>query len=237
MLVILPFEKDFYARMGMEVDFPGHPLLDEVIPARNSAAYADFIPKNKLPAKPLVALLPGSRKQEVARMLKEMVSVAELFPDHQFAVAGVSGLGSSFYNRFISKENISIVYDQTYPLLANANAALVASGTATLETAMFDVPQVVCYKANIVSYHIARRLVKVKYISLVNLIMNKPVLKELIQHDFNKRYLVDELQRLLFDRQYRVAMQDAYRELQQKLGGQGASDHAASIICSMIKNQ
>ncbi len=233
MLVILPFEKEFYARFGMEVEFVGHPLLDEVLPIRKSNNFADFRSVNDLPDKPVVALLPGSRKQEVNRMLKGMTEVAADFPVHQFVVAGVSSLGMEFYEDFVQLENVSVVFDQTYALLANANAALVASGTATLETALFNVPQTVCYKANAVSVFIARRLVKIKYISLVNLIMDRDILKELIQSDFEKSLLKDELHRLLFDEAYRQEMQSSYRMLEKKLGGTGASDNAAKGITSL----
>lgn len=235
MLVILPFEKEFYAHFNMEVDFVGHPLLDEVLPLRRSTDYANFRSMNKLPDKPMVALLPGSRKQEVGRMLNGMTEVAADFPGHQFVVAGVSSLGKQFYEGFVRFKNVSVVYDQTYALLANANAALVASGTATLETALFNVPQTVCYKANAVSVFIARRLVKIKYISLVNLIMDRAVLKELIQADFDKMSLKAELQRLLFDQAYRQTMQSSYRVLEEKLGGAGASGNAAKKICALAK--
>ncbi len=233
MLVILPFEKEFYARFGMEVEFVGHPLLDEVLPLKLSNSYSDFRSINGLPDKPLVALLPGSRKQEVCRMLKGMTEVAADIPGHQFVVAGVSSLGMQFYKDFVQLENVSVVFDQTYALLANANAALVASGTATLEAALFNVPQTVCYRANAVSVFIARRLVKIKYISLVNLIMDKAVLQELIQGDFEKSSLKAELQRLLFNQAYRQEMQSTYRMLEKKLGGTGASDNAAKSITSL----
>ncbi len=236
MLVILPFEKDFYARFGMDIEFVGHPLLDEVLPLKQSNNYTDFRSMNGLPAKPLVALLPGSREQEVSRMLQGMTEVASEFPRHQFVVAGVSSLGMQFYEDFVRLENVSVVFDQTYALLANANAAVVASGTATLETALFNVPQTVCYKANAVSVFIARRLVKIKYISLVNLIMDRAVLKELIQSDFEKASLTDELNRLLFDEAYRKEMQSCYRLLKEKLGGAGASDNAAKSICALAKS-
>ncbi len=236
MLVILPFEKEFYDRFGMDVEFVGHPLLDEVIPLKHSNNYTDFRSMNDLPAEPLVALLPGSRKQEVSRMLTGMTEVAADFSDHRFVVAGVSSLGMQFYEDFVRLENVSVVFDQTYALLANANAALVASGTATLETALFNVPQTVCYKANAVSVFIARRLVKIKYISLVNLIMDRPVLKELIQGDFGKTSLKAELHRLLFDQAYRQEMQSSYRVLEKRLGGAGASDNAAISICALAKS-
>ena len=230
MLVILPFEKDFYKRFGMDVDFVGHPLLDEMVPIRESSDLKTFKMINNLPDKPLVALLPGSRKQEVSRMLESMVVMAGEFPDCQFVVAGVSSLGETFYDDFVRRDNLYVVFDQTYALLANASAALVASGTATLETALFGVPQTVCYKGNALSILIARHLVHIKYISLVNLIMDRPVLKELIQKDFNKKALKLELERLLYDQEYRLSMTNAYRKLEARLGGTGASDQAAQII-------
>ncbi len=234
LLVILPFEKDFYARFDIDAAFPGHPLLDEVLPLMDKGAYADFREKNGLSGSPVVALLPGSRKQEISRMLHEMTAIAAKFPDYQFVVAGISGIDPKLYTGFMTGNNVSIVYDQTYPLLANATAAMVASGTATLETAIFGVPQVVCYKANPISYHIARKLVKINYISLVNLIMDKPVLTELIQHDFNRKTLKTEMEHLLYDPAYRSRMLSDYKDLLAILGGQGASDYAAGTIYRFI---
>ncbi len=234
MLVILPFEKDFYKQCGMDVEFVGHPLLDEVLPLKQSNSYENFMVENHLPNKPLVALLPGSRKQEVTRMLKDMTDVASEFPDHQFVVAGVSSLGREFYQKFVQSENVSVVCNQTYALLANAKAALVASGTATLETALFGVPQVVCYKANALSVFIARRLVKIKYISLVNLILNQAALKELIQKDFDQKTLMIELKLLLSDKERRKKMISCYSLLEKKLGGTGASENAAKIVTQLV---
>ncbi len=234
MLVILPFEKEFYSRFGYEVEFPGHPLLDEVAEARAASRYGNFRQDNLLPDKPLVALLPGSRRQEVARMLRPMISAATHFPDHQFVVAGISGLPLEFYTRFSPPPNISVVYDQTYALLDNAEAALVTSGTATLEAALFNVPQVVCYRASPLSYHIARRLVKVKHISLVNLVMDKAVVREIIQSGFGAGALREELNKLLFDQRYRANIQQGYQELREKLGGQGASGRAARMIIQLL---
>lgn len=234
MLVILPFEREFYKRFGMDVEFVGHPLLDEVLPLKSSNRYDGFLDENSLPGKPLVALLPGSRRQEVSRMLKGMTEISEEFPEHQFVVAGVSSLGKEFYKGFVQSENVSVVYDQTYALLTNAKAALVASGTATLETALFGVPQAVCYKANPLSVFIARRLVKIKYISLVNLIMNTPILKELIQKEFDQKTLKNELKQLLYDQGYREKMKSSYLLLEQKLGGTGASENAAKIITKLV---
>ncbi len=236
LLVILPFEQEFYQRFGMQVEFPGHPLLDEVLPLRESKDHASFREDNGLQDKPLVALLPGSRKQEIRRMLAEMITMAPRFIDYRFVVAAVSSQNKDLYLHFAQQPNVSVVYDQTYSLLANAEAALVASGTATLEAALFGVPQVVCYKANPLSYFIARQLIRVKYISLVNLIMDKPVLQEMIQHDFNQESLFKVLDSLLHDTSCRKAMKEDYRLLEQKLGGPGASEKAARIITDFVHN-
>ena len=234
MLVILPFEKDFYARLNYPVSFPGNPLLDEIVPVRDNPEFAGFRKAHNLSEKPIVAVLPGSRKQEISRKLGDMAAMAALFPDYQFVVAAVSAHDKEFYFKYAGNANVSLVYDQTYPLLANAEAALVASGTAALETALFNVPQVVCYKANKISYQIARRLVKVKFISLVNLIMDKPVVREMIQDAFNREALRDELDRLLYNAAYRSRMQEDYRQLENMLGGEGASDRAAREITKFI---
>ncbi len=234
MIVILPFEQDFYRKHGMEVHFAGHPLLDEVIPKIASRDYASFRQKNNLPDQPIVALLPGSRKQEIQRMLSAMTALAADFPSHQFVVAAVSSQDPSVYQKHLHHENVSLVVDQTYALLANSRAALVASGTATLETALFDVPQAVCYKANRLSYLIARQLIRVPYISLVNLIMDKPVLREIIQDEFTHEPLKDELSKLLLDETVRQQFKQEYRILKEKLGGQGASRNAAGCVVSEI---
>ncbi len=233
MLVILPFEKDFYSRFGVDVSFVGHPLLDalEEVERRNDSHH--FRTRHQLPASPLVAILPGSRKQEVTRLLGEMAAVAGDFPGHHFVVAGMSSVPRSAYDGVDAPENVSVVFDQTYALLANAEAAMVASGTATLETALFQVPLVVCYKANRVSFWIARRLVKVKYISLVNLIMDRPLVKELIQSAFHKKGVSDELALLLGDSSRRNHILSGYEELRMRLGGPGASHRAARAIAGL----
>ncbi len=234
MLVILPFEKEFYQRHDMAVEFPGHPLLDEVIPKKKRDDYASFKASHNLPDKPIVALLPGSRRQEIKRMLKAMAALAPEFPSCQFVVAALTTQDPSVYQEHVRFDNVSIVQDQTYALLANADAALVASGTATLETALFGVPQTVCYKANYLSYLIAKQLIRVPYISLVNLIMNKPVLREIIQDEFTHDSLKEELHRLLYDQSYRNRLAEEYALLEQKLGGEGASAEAARIITDEI---
>lgn len=235
MLVILPFEQDFYNKLNFSVEFPGHPLLDALEEDSPGLQHQDFLQSNQLDDRPLVALLPGSRRQEVSRMLGVMLSLAPKFPGVQFVVAGLKGLGSDFYGPFAHLENVSIVFDQTYTLLMHARAALVASGTATLEAALFDVPQAVCYRASTISYQLARWLVNVKYISLVNLVMDREVVRELIQKNFNEQVLTHELDRLLHDEAYRDAMKEDYRALRLKLGGSGASRKAADIIYKLVE--
>ena len=232
MYVILPFEKDFYEKKHQfPVHFVGHPLLD-AIAEREPVSLEDFAQKNSLNEKPIIALLPGSRKQEIGKMLSEMLKMADRFPDHQFVIAGAPGQEPEFYDKFIQSKNVFLVHNQTYDLLSVSNAALVTSGTATLETALFKVPEVVCYKGSAISYQIGKRLVNVKYISLVNLILDREVLTELIQDDFNAQNLENELFRIL-DHKQREEIFDQYYVLEQKLGGKGASEKTAKLI---IKN-
>lgn len=233
MFVILPFEKDFYARYGVDVDFAGHPLLDAITAFRESTkAHFEF----QAGQKPIIALLPGSRRQEVNKMLPVMISIIAKFPDYQFVVAGSSSLPQELYNTIIGNRQVEIVFNKTYALLANSTAALVTSGTATLETALFHVPQVVCYKGNSISFQIARLLVKVKYISLVNLIMDRPLVTELIQDQMNARNLTIELNKIITQSHNRNEMLAGYTELEQKLGGQGASARVAERMVMKISN-
>jgi len=230
MLVILPFEKEFYGKFGVEVEFVGHPLLDSIDKYRSSSASQSFLQTSGLSGKPIVALLPGSRKQEICSNLKTMADLAKDFPDYQFVVAAVNEHTECFYYKHLGQTNIKLVYGQTYHLLAVSEAAIVASGTATLETALFEVPQVVCYKASPISYFIARKLVKVRFISLVNLILNRPLVVELIQAKFNSRHLRSELFEILSNPDYRQQMIDGYGELIHLLGSKGASRNAANVI-------
>lgn len=233
MHVILPFEKEFYERKhGYPVNFVGHPLIDAI---GNSPKPNDktFRASNKLdPDKPIIALLPGSRKQEVEKMLSLMLSVVGSFPDYQFVIAGAPSLEDNFYNSFLNGKNIHFVSKQTYGLLSLSYAALVTSGTATLETALFKVPQVVCYRANWISYQIAKRIITLDFISLVNLIMEKEVVKELIQNKLTTKNIKKELHEIL-EGPKREQQFDAYFELEKKLGGKGASQKTAE---SIIKN-
>lgn len=228
MLVILPFEHAFYQKYGYEVSFVGHPLLD-AIADRQPVDIEVFRKKHQLDQRPIIALLPGSRKQEISKMLSVMLAVVKEFPDYQFVIAGAPNQDLNFYKQFISDTNVKFIANQTYDLLTVSYAALVTSGTATLEAALFKIPQVVCYKAGNISYQIAKRIITLKFISLVNLIMDKEVVTELIQNDLNKEKLTKELSQIL-DLKKREQLFEDYYELENKLGGKGASDKAAQLI-------
>ncbi|WP_405208385.1 lipid-A-disaccharide synthase [Aquimarina sp. LLG6339-5] len=233
MYVILPFVSDFYKKYDYEVNFVGHPLIDAI--ADHTQVMPDnFKKKYQLDERPIIAILPGSRKQEIRKMLEVMLSVVDDFPSYQFVIAGAPSQDEKFYEPFIKKEGVHLIMNRTYDILSLSNAALVTSGTATLETALFKVPQVVCYKGNTISYHIAKRIINLEYISLVNLIMDKPVVKELIQGDFNKKQLKEELTKILDDYK-RAVMFLEYYDLEKKLGGKGASDKTANLIVETIK--
>jgi lipid-A-disaccharide synthase len=229
MLVILPFEKEFYSGFNYKVDFVGHPLLD-AIHQRKSAS--GFLIKADLTGKKIIALLPGSRKQEIEVMLPLMMKGIESFTDYVGVIAAAPSIPKEFYEN-LTKGKAKIVFDQTYDLLSHSEAALVTSGTATLETALFNVPQVVCYKGNLVSYLIAKRLVKIGFISLVNLIMNKEVVKELIQNQLTAENIKLELSRIILNKECRSSLLENYVVLQKVLGGPGASARAAGIIAGL----
>ncbi|WP_348824290.1 lipid-A-disaccharide synthase [Flavobacterium aestuarii] len=234
MYVILPFEKDFYeVKHKFPVEFVGHPLID-AIHNQSSIDTNAFRAENQLSEKPIIAILPGSRKQEISKMLSVMLSVVKDFPDYQFVIAGAPSQDFTFYQQFISSENIKFVSNKTYALLRNSSAALVTSGTATLETALFKVPEVVCYKGSWASYQIAKRIITLKYISLVNLIMDQEVVTELIQDDCSTKRIREELTKIL-EPNYRKILLENYDLLEQKLGGIGASKKTAHLIVDSIK--
>ena len=233
MYVILPFEKEFYQKYNYEVNFVGHPLID-AIADRKQVAIKSFRKEHHLGEKPIIALLPGSRKQEITKMLSVMLSLVDDFSEYQFVIAGAPSQDFSFYQSIIGSKNIAFIDNKTYDLLSVSFAALVTSGTATLEAALFKVPQVVCYKGSNISYQIAKRIITLAYISLVNLIMDREVVKELIQNDFTKKNLSDELKKIL-DENQRVKLFEAYYELEQKLGGKGASENTAKSIVAHLK--
>lgn len=232
MLVILPFEKDFYKKWNYEVDYVGHPLV-EVVKGFQLTKPTEDITSD--PRAGIIALLPGSRKQEILTKLPIMLHQATVFSEFKFIVAKAPGLPDSFYDELLAPyRNVAYVNDKTYALLAQSKAALVTSGTATLETALFGVPQVICYKGSKISYHIAKRLIKIKFIGLVNLIMNREVVKELIQDDLNNQRLEQELNSILYDLTRIGKIQNDYRELRDLLeAGGNASAKAAGIIYTL----
>lgn len=225
MYVILPFEQDWYAQHGVEVDFVGHPLLD---------ALAEEAPEHLvLPdedGRPVVALLPGSRAQEVERMLPAMLEAVDAEPGHRFVIAASTSLPDAFYQRAIGARRITMVRGRTYDLLRRSHAALVTSGTATLETALLGVPQVVCYKGSAINVWLARKLIKVRWISLVNLIAGRQLVRELVQDDMAPAILRKEVRSLLHDAEYRTAIASGYAGLRASLGEPGASARVARAV-------
>lgn len=235
MYVILPFEKDFYEKKhNYPVAFVGHPLID-AIQNQNCIEKEHFLKTHHLEDKPIIAILPGSRKQEITKMLSVMLSVVDDFPEHQFVIAGAPGQEFEFYQPFLKKKQVHYINNKTYDLLSHSDSAIVTSGTATLETALFKVPEVVCYKGNWLSYQIAKRIITLKYISLVNLIMDKEVVKELIQSELTTENLKKELKKIL-DPKYRKNILEAYDILEEKLGGIGASKKTAQLIVKSHTN-
>jgi lipid-A-disaccharide synthase len=233
LFVILPFEKEFYKKYDYPVEFVGHPLID-AIADRTQVDEAVFRKIHGLSSKPIIALLPGSRKQEITKMLSVMLSLMDDFEAYEFVIAGAPSQDFSFYKQIIGDRKVGFINNQTYDLLSVSFAALVGSGTATLETALFKVPQVVCYKGSAISYQIAKRIITLKFISLVNLIMDKEVVEELIQNDFTIKKLKAALIKIL-DPAHREKLFIAYFELEKTLGGKGASLRVAKQIVADLK--
>ena len=232
MLVILPFEKEFYGRWNYKVDYVGHPLVEVMEKEKKNAVVL-------LGERPIIALLPGSRKQEIRRKLPVMIETASLFPEYDFIVARAPGLPDNYYDEFMGDyQNVRGVSNDTYNLLRQSKAALVTSGTATLETALLNVPEVVCYRANTLSYQIGKRLIRIKYISLVNLIMDKLVVTELIQKAFTTENLARELNAILHDKATLQRILKDYRSLKELLSKGGhASANAAKLIVDYLSSQ
>lgn len=226
LLVILPFEKDFFRQYGIDAEFVGHPLLDVLEMAKGETVPAPTTHKQ-------IALLPGSRKQEVSRILPKMLEVAEDFPEYEFVIAGATSLSESYYQPFlVNHPKVRLERGQTYEVLKQSCAALVKSGTSTLETALLGIPQVVCYTGNWLSYRIAKQLIKVKYISLVNLIMDRPMVRELIQSELNHENLKEALSDILNPGKA-AALKREYEDLRKLLGNGGASQRAAAEILAV----
>ena len=228
MYCILPFEKDFYMKHSLNVSYLGHPLLDEVnkfkILNNNSLEL-----QNK---RPILAILPGSRKQEIERKLPLMIAASSQFPEYTVIVACAPNLDLAYYEKFKTQE-VLFVKNQTYNLLQNAELAIVTSGTATLEAALFEVPQVVCYKSSFISFWIAKKLIKIKFISLVNLIANKEIVRELIQQDCTASNIAGELIKIKKGEKKAIQMNKDYTDLIELLGNEGASSRVAE---DMLKN-
>jgi lipid-A-disaccharide synthase len=232
MFVIFPFEKEFFKQYDYEVEYVGNPLFD---------AFADFTPIEdfrkfaRLGQKPIIALLPGSRKQEVEKMLPLMMSQVYEFPDYQFVIGAVSNLPKELYARWQSIFPVKLVMDDAYNLLSVADAALVTSGTATLETALFNVPQVVCYRGGWAAYQVFKRVIRVPFVSLVNLIAGRAVVKELLQYYLTKENLTEELSKITVNQTTRQNQLDGYSEIRNILGEKGASERAGALMVAELK--
>lgn len=228
---ILPFEVDFYRQWGMEVDYVGNPLLDAVA---NYTFNDRFLEEHKLGDKPIIALLPGSRAMEISRLLPIMARVSLLFPAHHCVVAGAPNFTTEYYRQHMDGMELPVVFNATYDLLKHAEAAVVTSGTATLEAALLRTPQVVVYRANPLSIAIGRMVIKVRFISLVNLITDMLAVRELIQKDCNADRIADELDLLINNKEYRDNILENYDLLMEKMGTPGASERTASLITEFV---
>ena len=239
MLTILPFETEFYAGFNYPVEYVGNPILDaiEEFKTNDHQTEADFRQTNGLSDKPIIGLLAGSRKQEVGFMLPVMIEVSRQFPEYQFVISGAPGLDRDYYTKVIGADcNIPIVFGQTYNLLKFSRAALVTSGTATLETALFGVPEAVLYRimAPNFLYRIGRKILKAQWISLANLIMGREIIRELVQMDCNSKTVAAELRKILDDEQYDAEFMRNYAELMQRMGSAGASKRAAQAVIKFV---
>jgi len=232
LFVILPFEKAFFAKHGIEAEYVGHPLLDAI--EQYKSMETDAVKHIVKTDRPIIAVLPGSRKQEVAVKLPIMLEALKSFGNFQVVVAGAPSLDESFYRPYLNA-NVTLVHNATYELLSKAELAVVTSGTATLETALFGVPEVVCYKGSSISYHIAKRLIKIKFISLVNLILDREAVRELIQDECRPDRIREELTALLPGKSGREALKKDYAELSEMLGGGGASKKVAQSLLKTIR--
>ncbi|MDR1054765.1 MAG: lipid-A-disaccharide synthase [Prevotellaceae bacterium] len=237
LFIIFPFEVDYFKKWGIEAYYAGNPLIDLIEDRmKNKVPFLQFVKHNKLDNKPIVALLAGSRKQEVSYILPRLVELSKYYPDYQFVVAGAPSLDKSLYQKYLSGTDVKYVHNKAYELMMHATAAVVASGTATLEALLFNVPQVVCYGGNELSYWIAKIFVKIKYVSLVNIIAEREVVFELIQHDMALVNIKNELDALLPGGEKREKMLKNYDEIRIMLGEPGASYLVAqNIVNELIK--
>lgn len=232
MFCIFPFEKDFYkTRHNHDVDFVGHPLLDSIYSNNSFVNFSDFRKQHNLPAdKEIIAILPGSRTAEVRENLKIMQAVTMHYPNYQFVIAGMNHFEKSFYEQYITNSNITVLFNMTYQILHVATAAIVVSGSATLETAIIGTPQIIVYKTNPITFWIGKNLVKLKFIGLPNIIMDRAIVPEILQENMTPAAIRDVLDKILYDKKYRQKNMDDYKELAVKLGGPGASKRTATLI-------
>lgn len=238
MYVIFPFETDFYKKYNYKVQYAGNPLVDAIHdrPFQNET-FSDFVQLNGLSGRPIIALLAGSRVQELKFVLPQMLKMVRHFPDFEFVIAGAPSMKDSDYAAYVGNMGVKIIYGQTYRLVKQATAALVTSGTATLETALLKTPQVVCYsgEGGAFSYWLFKTVVKVKYISLVNLMLDREVVKELLMQKLNEKNLLAELSRIIYDEDVRQKMTADYEEIIERLGKPGASDRFAKLMIEDIE--
>ncbi|HAH26249.1 MAG TPA: lipid-A-disaccharide synthase [Prolixibacteraceae bacterium] len=237
MFTILPFESEFYGKFDYKVNYVGNPLLDAILQKKTEPDYPRFFAENQLPDKPILALLPGSRKAEISVLLPTMLEAASHFPEFQCIVAGAPNMGVEFYQPFMKSHTAPIIWDKTYEILVHSRAAIVSSGTATLETAILNVPQVVVYQLtpNWLFIYLKKYFLKTKWVSLVNIILKKEAVTELIQADFTLKNIVSELNKIVHDPQNEKRMLDDYREMMILLGNKGASERAARLMVSKLK--
>ncbi|HQB77756.1 MAG TPA: lipid-A-disaccharide synthase [Tenuifilaceae bacterium] len=237
LFIIFPFEIPYFEKHGVTAEFYGNPLLDAIeLRTDLDKSFVEFVESNGLSSKPIIALVAGSRKQEIKHNLPVMLTMVKHFPDYQFVIAGAPSLTLDVYKPYLTDSRVSLIYNQTYPLFKHSTIALVTSGTATLESALLNTPEVVCYKGSLISMLIAWIVIKVKYISLVNLIMDREAVVELTQFELNEHRLRDEVSRLLPGSRHRETMLDDFKKLQKMLGGSGASQRVGSAIVSEISN-
>ena len=240
MFTIFPFETDFYRKFGYPVRYVGNPTIDELTHRTNQQeTFTEFIHRNNLPDKPIIALLAGSRRQEINRILPVLASVSSQFSGYQFVIGGAPSQSQSFYTEVLGELAIPVLFGQTYDLLQQSTAALVASGTATLETAFIGIPQVVCYRieAGWLGTLVKNILVKVPWFSLVNLIAEREVVKELFQHNCTPKSVGDELNLILSDHSYRESMLKGYEDVLSALGGPGCAERAAKLMVELLSKK
>ncbi len=234
LFIIFPFEVEYFKKHGIEAEYNGNPLLDstDAHPC-NLESREEFILRNNLDNRPIIGLLAGSRKTEISYLLPRIKNLIHHFPDHQFILAAAPSIEPSYYQEILKDSNLKVLFGETYSVLKHSAAAVISSGTASLEAALLNTPQVVCYGGNEISYQIAKRFVKVKYISLVNLILDAPAVKELIQHDCTQENIITELKDLLTDKR-RKQVAKYYKKLRELLGGEGASEKTAKAMMTCL---